>query len=162
MAACGICQGLLCKTCAQFLEKNSFAYWHAAPAELHHKYYCGPCYNEKVGPALDNYLATLAKAKGVFVFMKFKSEETRHYKRVEKPLQVEGRTDEKETLLRLAYVATLAGFNGLIDVSIVASKVRNEGYQTKHWVATGTPTQVDAAKLDAEDQVERLGGRMKK
>ncbi len=120
------------------------------PAELTHRCYCAPCFNDKVGPALDAYNQNVRKAKAVFIFTKFKGEQTRLMKRNEKPIQVEGCLDERDTLLRLAFLAVKVGCNAVIDVDIRAKKLRNEGYQTIRWQASGIPTKVDADKLNRQ------------
>jgi len=146
--SCGICECSLCRRCAQFLEKHSLTFLEPLPAELGHRTYCGACYNEKVEPALASYTGNLERAKGVFVYIKGQGEETRLMKRAEKPLTVLGCTDRAETLLRLALSAVQGGFNALLDVEIVAAKVRNAGYQTMRWRGTGVPTRLDGTKLE--------------
>ena len=154
---CGACRCTLCKKCAQVLEKNSFPLLDPLPEVLKHKHYCVPCYNQTVGPALDDYQLKMRQAKQVFIFNAKKGEETRHYSRTEKKIQVEGCLDEREALIRLAFKTVSAGFNAAVDVTVAPKKIRNEGYQTMRWHAVGIPTLVDAAKLNRENKEEREG-----
>lgn len=150
LSPCGSCQGPVCKRCLQVLEDNAFALLEKVPGDLSHRAYCGPCFVGKVAPALDEYERTLALAKGVFVFHKGQGEETRLIKRSEKPLRVVECTDEKETLLRLAFLAAQRGFNALLDVDLTAKKVRNFGYQTLAWQGTGVPARIDGESLERQ------------
>jgi len=145
--ACGICQGLSCKKCIQSLAEGSFSFLNQIPADLTHRKYCGRCFDEKVAPELHSYQQAMAKAKKIIVFIKGQGEETRLYKRTEKPVQVVDCRDREETLLRLAFFAARANFNGLVDVTISGEKVRNGAYQTSRWHGTGIPTQIDESKL---------------
>jgi len=148
---CAMCQHPVCKRCRQVLEKDSFHFMPTIPVEFTHRNYCGLCYDAQVAPALETYHSTLRHARRVFIFDRRKGEQTRLMRRSEKPLRIEDGTDRSETLLRLAFLAAKAEFNALIDVEISAEKVRNSGYQTSRWSASGIPTKVDADKLNRED-----------
>jgi hypothetical protein len=145
---CELCQQPVCKKCSQKLAADSFEYLKAVPAELKHKLYCGPCFDSKVAPALAHYDDLLAQAKNLNVFNKGQGEETRLMSRSEKPLKVTDCADKKEALMRLAFRAAELGFNCLIDVTIVSTKIRNHGYQNTKWEGTGVPLRVDEAELD--------------
>ena len=73
-------------------------------------------------------------------------------KRAAKPFRVDDCTDRDETLMRLAFLAAKADFNALLDVDIVAKKVRNFGYQTSQWQGIGVPARVDREKLEREEE----------
>ncbi len=150
--SCGICDQAICKKCVAILEKGSFPLLNPLPKELSHRTYCGTCYDEKVGPALEDFRRNLVRAKGVFVFYKNQGEETRLMRRSEKRLQVLDGVDRAETLLRLAFLAVNANFNALIDVEVFATKVRNKGYQTSKWQGSGIPTTVDAKALESKEK----------
>lgn len=82
----------------------------------------------------------LAKARNVGIYFKDQGKETRLLKRSEKPVRVLDCPDREETLLRLAFLAVKAGFIGLLDVDIVATKVRDGAYQTSSWSGSGIPS----------------------
>lgn len=145
---CGKCQGPICKTCVQSLQKNSFPYLNPTPEDLTHKEYCVNCYSSYVGPALDNYNDTIERAKRVMVFHKGLSEETRLMSRAEKPLKLEGCEDKADATLRLAFLAAQKGFNSLIDVDVSPRKIRNAGFQTTKWRAIGVPLTLDEKKYE--------------
>lgn len=146
--SCGRCQEPVCKQCVQILEKDSFPFLNPTPVELTHKTYCVNCYNQHVGPALQNYQSTLARARAVMVFHRGLGEETRLMNRSEKTLEIEGCLDKAEALLRLAFLAASNGFNTLLDVDVWADKVRNAGFQTSRWRASGVPTNLDPKKYE--------------
>ncbi len=148
--ACGICQHPQCKKCVQLVEKGSFALLDPLPPELSHRDYCAACYFEKVLPALESYEQTLQCAKAIFVFDKGQGQETSRMKRHKEPIQVSDCPDREEALLRLAFIAAKAGFNGLLDVQISVKKVRNFAYQNSVWQGKGFPAHVDGERLERE------------
>ena len=84
----------------------------------------------------------MAKAKNISVYVRGQGEETRFFKRKEKPITITDCSDKNETLLRMAFLAATENFNTLFDVSITLKKIRDEGYQTKTWSGTGIPTTI--------------------
>ena len=147
---CGICKTKLCKSCVQLLTGNSFSFLQPCPEQLTHGAYCGSCFNEKVAPELESYQEVMVRAENIIVFFKTQGKETRLIKRAEKSLTVTDCEDRDETLLRLAFLAAKANFNGLIDVEITAEKVFDHAYQTKKWSGKGVPAHLDAKKYAPE------------
>ncbi len=156
--SCGRCAVAICKRCAQTVEPGTFAFLEQIPADISHKTYCVPCYNEAVQPALSSYNGVMARARKVYIFeKKTRGAETRLIKRTEKPVKVEGCSDERDTLMRLAFRVASRGFNALIDVDVQSKKVRDEdGYQTTTWQGIGVPVRVDAVKLEKNQDFATL------
>ncbi len=150
-AQCGLCGGPVCKKCLEKLPENHFSYLESVPPELSHTVYCGRCFDASVAQPLQNYDQLMEKAKAVFVFYRGQGEETRLMRRTEAPISIDGIADRAETLMRLAFRAVEAGFNTLVDVDILATKVRNEGYQTTKWKGIGTPTLESAERIHARE-----------
>lgn len=151
--SCGVCASALCRTCAQFLEKNSFHLLEPnIPANLTHETYCGKCFIEHVAPALNEYETTLENARSLLVFTRSRGDETRVVRSSEKKISVADCADEKETLLKLAFVASKKKFNALLDVEFSSRKIRNGGYQTSLWNGSGIPARVDASKFPVPDR----------
>lgn len=144
---CGLCQGALCKNCAQFLEADQFAFLPTLPEKLKHSTYCGPCFSEHVEPEIHRYNEDLQKAKNLTVFFVGDSKLTRNFKRNEKPLKVTHCTDREETLVRLAFLAVQSQFNALIDVDIKSEKVREGSYQTTRYSGTAMPVNLTSQRL---------------
>lgn len=130
-----------------FLDEDTFSFVKRVPEYLTHSTYCNPCYLTKVTPALDIYNAKIERAKGVQVFFKVQSKETRLINRDQNPVRVKECADKEETLLRLAFKAQEAGFDGIVDVDIVAEKVKSGSYQTFKFSGTGIPAYLDPKKL---------------
>lgn len=147
---CGLCLNAVCKKCSQELVENTFSFLAQVPTELTHRLYCGACYDSKVAPELASYEAYQSRAKRVFVYLNNQGEETRFIKRSEKPVHVVDCRDRSETLLRLAFFAAKAGFNGLVDVQITQKKLRNDAYQTSRYQGVGVPVRLDGEKLNLE------------
>ncbi|MFM6928839.1 MAG: hypothetical protein ACKOX6_10275 [Bdellovibrio sp.] len=144
---CGICKEDVCKKCAQFLEDGQFSYMTSIPADFRHTTYCGPCFDQKVTPALAEYEAMLEKAKGIVVFYKADSKETRHFRRIEKPYKVTDCADKDEVMMRLAYQTAEAGFNSILDVEVSSKKVLNGTYKTSTWSGVGIPAQITSKRF---------------
>ena len=144
--ACGICKEDLCKYCTQFVEEGHFSFYSYLPPELSHTTYCNPCYDAKVEPKQEQYDAMIAEAKNINVYLKDQGKESRTFSRLEPAVTVERCADREETLLRLAFQAVERGFNGLVDVDIVAEKVRDGAYQTQVFNASAIPTDISEKK----------------
>jgi len=139
---CGLCQAAICKACAQFLEPEAFAFLPKRPEALSFDTYCGPCFDANVTPGLLSYQQSLEQAKNVEVFNKSQSKETRLIKRIAAPVQVQNCPDHDEAVLRLAFLAIEAGYNGIVDLELKSQKHKNGSYQTTTWSGTATPAQV--------------------
>jgi hypothetical protein len=136
---CFACTEAVCKTCAQFVDEDTFSFRKAIPEGLGEGAYCFQCYDSKVQPELSSYAQELERAGTIQVFTKDQTKETRLMKRSEETFAVEGCTDRDETLLRLAYQAVRAGYEVLVDVDLSSKKVRDHAYQKAMWSGTGVP-----------------------
>lgn len=139
MLKCGCCESDVCKYCAHVLPEDQFSFLTSVPSELKHSVYCPPCFNLHVADAWEDYQLTMEKAKNINVYLSHQGKETRLIKRKEKPITVTQCKDHDEALMRLAFLAAKAGFNGLVDVDLVSQKVKIGGYQTLTWSGKGIP-----------------------
>lgn len=153
---CEICEEPLCKSCVQFLEPDTFTFLSELPDELSHDRYCEHCYASTVIPALDSYEEVMERAKQVFVYFTTQRAGIPLTGRSKAKVKVESCPDRDETILRLAFFAAEQKFNALIEVEVIAEKVRNAGYQKSKWRGVGEPANVDAAKVTRNDRQERL------
>ncbi len=148
--ACEICESDICKKCAQILDKDAFSYMPSIADDLKHTVYCESCFQEKVQPAQDEYEETMARAKDVWVFFTTQRKEIPLIKREKEMFEIFSCPDRDETILRMAFLSALGGFNALIDVEVSSAKVRNEGYQTSVWKGVGRAAQIDSEKLERQ------------
>lgn len=146
---CGICQAILCKDCTQFLGEEAFSFLKKIPEELKHATYCGNCFDEKVRPAQEAYLKTMARAKNVYIFEKSEKYIPLINKSKNK-LIITDCADRKDTLLRLAFLAAQDNFNAVINVEITYKKIRINNYQTTAWSGMGFPAQIRSSRLEAD------------
>jgi hypothetical protein len=144
---CGICESPVCKYCAQFTDDSTFAFLPALSPDLQHDTFCGPCFDAKVAPVQAEYARTLGAAKSVLVFAKNQGKETRLMKRLADPVQVVNCPDEKEAILRLAFLAALGGYNAIVDMDLQSERQKNGSYRTTIWRGTAIPVNIDPAKL---------------
>jgi len=116
------------------------------PVHLQASTFCNPCHITHIEPALDDYNQQMEAAKNVLVYLKDQSKESRLLSRKEAPIKVLC-DDKDETMLRLAFLAQEAGFNGLIDVEIKSEKVRKGGtWQKAAYTGVGIPTHIESRR----------------
>ncbi len=144
--SCGICKNSVCKSCAQFTDEDHFSFLAEVPADLKHSTFCVVCFDEKVAPQLETYNATMERAKDINVFLKNQTKESRMLKGSDEVYRVDECEDRNETLLRLAFKAAQANFNALINVDLIATKVKLGTYQKTMWSGTGVPAHLPDKK----------------
>jgi hypothetical protein len=145
--SCELCQAAVCKSCAQFLNEDDFAFLPENERKFANGSYCTPCFDSEVGPELAADDQLREQANDVIVYFKNQSKETRLFKRTKDILRVPSCTDKEETVLRLAFLAAQKGYNAIIDVDISAEKVRTQGgYQSSNWRGTAVATHLDSGK----------------
>ena len=141
------CAESICKTCARFLDEETFSFFKKIPEVLSHTTYCEPCYHANVEPEFPKYAEIIEKAKNILVFAKSQGKETRLIKRLEDPIEVKDCNDHDEAIMRLAFLAAQSGYNSIIDMDLKSEKIRTGSYQTSVWTGTAIPAQVNDAKL---------------
>lgn len=145
--ACGLCGSAVCKSCAQFMDEDAFAFLSPKPAPLAHDTYCPGCYDREVAPARADYDALMARARELPLYLKKQSRETKWVDRQADPVTVEACPDHDEALLRLAFQALQRGYNALVDVQLTSTKLRPGNYQTTVWDGSGTPANLDPERM---------------
>ena len=151
---CGVCEGTLCKRCSQFLSEDTFSFLDQIPEVLKHTYYCHPCYDDQVAPALETYNETMERARGLYCFFTTQKKSVPMLRKSKEKVQVKACPDRDETILRLAFFAAQQGFNAITEVALTCEKVRNLAYQNSLWHGIAIPTEVDVEKLE-----RMVGGR---
>jgi hypothetical protein len=153
---CNLCEDSVCKKCSHILDEKTFSFMEEIPEILTHSLYCSTCYDQEVAPALDTYNEIVERAKSVFVFFTTQRKEIPLIKRSRLVFEVKDRQDRDDTILRLGFLAAKENFNAITEVTVVASKVRNGGYQTSTWSGSGIPAMIDAEKLARQDKVNEI------
>ena len=129
------------------MDEGTFSFLKKVPDELSHLAYCLSCYNEKVQEPLARYKATMEKAKEIMIFTKSQAKETRFVKRDQIPYKIKECIDPDEVVMRMAFRAVQMNFNSVVDVDVLAEKVRNGSYQTSKFTGSGMPANVILSKL---------------
>lgn len=142
LLSCGICELPVCKSCAVYLEENYFSFMKTVPRDLSHITYCHGCFEAKVANALISYDDVMERARNIEIFTKSQGRETRLMKRAVRPVEALNCPDKQETILRLAFLAAEAGYNGLIDVELKSKKIIVNSYQSTLWNGRGVPIQL--------------------
>jgi hypothetical protein len=147
---CGLCKGLVCKSCVEFIQADAFSFMTKLPEELTHSNYCLFCYSTHIQPAIRTYNQTMKRAKDIIIIDKPSRKPLPILDRSVEPLLVDGCPDREETVLRLGFMAAERGYNAVIKANIAYKKVRNAGYQKMIWQGTGFPANLDAPKLEKQ------------
>lgn len=129
------------------MGEDRFSFMRKIPAILTHPVYCIGCFDEHVSSHLNEYEATMEKAKEVLVFTKNDSKRTGHIKRKEEPLKIEDCEDEDEVVLRLAFLAAQNGFNCLLDLVISNRKIIVGSHKKTIFNATAIPVTIDPSEI---------------
>ncbi len=140
MLSCAVCAVSVCKNCAQFIDEDTFSFLDVKKPEMAHTTFCNTCFDQTIAPDLASYQETMEAAKNISIYFNDQGKETRLMKRIDVLLTIKNCPDSRETLMRLAFKAVQMGFNAVIDVNLVVSKVRTGAYQTSTYNATGIPT----------------------
>lgn len=145
---CGICQEPLCKSCRQFLEASTFSFLETLSDELKHTFYCSPCYDTTVAPALESYHGIMEQARDLYFFFNTQRKMIPVIKRGKEAVRVVEQEDRDETILRLAFKAVEQGYNAVIEADVISKKIRNAGYEKSCWQGSGFPAQIDIEKFE--------------
>lgn len=140
---CGLCQEHVCKSCAEFLDQDAFAFLKKIPEELTHTAYCSNCFDDKVAAPLADYNQALEKARDIYIFTKDQTKQTRLLKRKEEPYHVENCEDEEEAIMRMSFMAVQAHFNAVIDIQLNSKKIIVGSHKKTIWSGTGVPITID-------------------
>lgn len=147
---CGMCACAVCKSCAHFLEPESFAFAPAVTPEIKHGVFCQDCFSEKVAGPLAEYFDVLETAKNIDVFYKDQSKETRLVRRKEKPVSVAPCDDREDVVMKLAFYAALGGFDSVVDIDLKSEKVHVGTYSKLVWKGTGVPAHAKGKVINTE------------
>lgn len=127
--------------------EGTFSLMPVVPTSLQHSVYCLSCYKENVEEALANYQVLVEQAKEIMIFDRSQGKETRFIKRNEDLVKIKDCEDYDEAIMKLAYQALQCGCNAVVDVDIIAEKVRTGSYQTQKFHGSGRPAQVKTSQL---------------
>lgn len=127
----------------------SFSFLKTIPEELTHEIYCNLCYNNTVEPALTSYAEIMMRAKDVFIFER-KIKSIPLIMKSKQKMSVIDCPDKQETMLRLAFFAAEQDFNAVVQVELIGTKVRINGYQTMSWSGTGFPARIRVSGLQQQ------------
>ncbi|MES2857530.1 MAG: hypothetical protein V4692_16790 [Bdellovibrionota bacterium] len=108
--------------------------------------YCSPCFDKSAAQGLAKYEEIARRAGNVSVFFDDQGKETRTIKRSDFKFKIDDCPDRDETVLRLAFLAAQAGFNGILDVEVVYTKVREGSFKLSSWSGSGTAAKLENAE----------------
>jgi hypothetical protein len=151
---CGLCGQSICRGCEISLEEGAFSFLAEVKPELEHLHYCQACHASTVEPELEAYNAMKAQARGVFFFFDTRKQQIPTLKKSREKIEVKACVDRNETILRLGFIAAQQGYNAVINAQVVATQMRDHGYQKTNWSGVGYPAMVDGDRLDRHFEVD--------
>lgn len=135
---CRACDSAVCKSCLEFVSDETFEYADYTEANSPIGSYCSSCYTTEIVPALEEYEEILSRANDVTVFSADQGKETRLIKRSDLKFKIDECADKDALILRLAYLAAKAGYNTIVDMDLVYTKVRDGSFKLSNWSGTAT------------------------
>lgn len=156
---CGLCTDPVCKSCVENWTTDRIKFLAPIPEELSHSRYCQFCFDQTVAPVLQEYEATLERAREVHFWPKSFKGHIHTVRKSEKEVTVDGAADRDEVTMHLAFVAAQKGYNAVIKAELTSQKVRNFGYQTTTWSGRALPAQIDEARVAREEYQEEVWRR---
>jgi hypothetical protein len=137
---CGLCEDPSCKNCARLFDEDAFRFLPKVSDEIQKGVYCESCYQAKIAETAEAYEATMTAARNVDVYFKDQGKETRLIPRAKNiKYVINNCTDRDELILRFAFLAVLDGYSTIVDVDVVADKVRDGSYQTTNYHGSAVP-----------------------
>lgn len=147
---CEACGAPVCKNCVVFNPPEKYRYHPAPPAELKHEIFCVDCFERDAAPLLAHYDEVLARAHEVTVISKFFRGQIPTLKRARVKTSVDEHIDEKQAVEHLQFLAAWEGYDSVIQLEKESRQVRNHGYQTSRWKATGLFANLDHRRFRPE------------
>ena len=137
---CIHCQSSLCKSCAVFVDENSYPYLNLFQKSVAQGAHCPSCYQEKTQEAIEDYNVLLKRAQNLEVFYRrINGKETRLMKRIDPLVVLENCLDEKDILIRLAFVAVQRDAECVVDIEVFSEKQKEGSYSLVTWRGSGFP-----------------------
>lgn len=122
------------------MDQNIFEYSDLLPKQILDKAMCPNCYDSEAHDIVEKYKEALETAKDVDIYDENQAKATYKMPRHEKPISVADCDNREEVLMRLAFLATLKGFNTLLDVGLQSKKITVSGrYKKLIWSGKGIP-----------------------
>lgn len=139
---CRACDSAVCKNCLEFVSDETFEFADFNESNSPIGSYCSSCYTTEIVPKLDLYNEILERAKEVTIFSYDQGKETRLIKRSDFKMKIDECEDKDALIMRLAYIAAKAGYNTLVDMDLVYTKVRDGSFKLANWSGTATAANV--------------------
>ncbi len=149
---CDLCHEEVCKKHIEKLDGSEYPFGSKKNQNIFSKVnFCSECFDTQVKPELDEYEATLEKAKQVAIWSdKFKGRVKTNKKSLDK-IVLKDFKDKKILTLAMGFIAAEQGFNGIIEFEVSSRKIRENEYQSTRYDGSGRPVDVDAEWLERSE-----------
>lgn len=142
--SCRECDSAVCKSCIEFVGDDVFEFDEYTEENSPVGHYCSTCYTTEIVPRLEVYNEIVERAKEVSVFSTEKGKESRLIKRTDVHLKIDECADKEDLIMKLAYMAAKAGYNSIVDMDLVYTKVRDGSFKLANWSGTATAANLNS------------------
>jgi hypothetical protein len=149
--ACELCATRVCKNCVAYLSPDRIRLHPAPPATLK-QIYCVECFESEAAPFLAQYDEAATRAVDVTMVSKNFRGPVDAVKRAAAPTKVDGHVDCRDAEEQLRFLAAWNGFDAILQVETGANQLRNHGYQSRRWWASGLFAKLAPAKASEESK----------
>ena len=145
---CGECSGSICKNCVRYLANDHLRFHPSPPPWAAQGVFCADCFETLVEPEVAKYDEVMARSESVKVMY-----DTFHgyipcIKKAKRSTEVENDDLGRGIAIqRLKFLAAWEGYDSVIELKTTGEKVRNHGWETKSWSASGVFANVDYKKF---------------
>lgn len=134
---CEECDAEVCKNCVVHLAADRFAYHPDPPPILLKHTFCRDCHEREIAPIEAAYDEVQRRSEGITVVRKTFRGQLPCLKRASASTVVANAAAANLALRHLQFLAAWAGYDAVVDVEVIPTKVRNHAYETKRWDAVG-------------------------
>ncbi|MGZ3653376.1 MAG: hypothetical protein ACXVB9_14690 [Bdellovibrionota bacterium] len=145
---CGECERNVCKNCVRYLANDHLRFHPEPPSWAKHGVFCADCFDTLVTPEVAKYDEVMERSEHVKVI-----HDTFHgyipcFKKAKRSTEVTSEDLGRGIAIqRLKFLAAWEGYDSVIELSTTGTKVRNHGWETKSWNASGVFANVDYKKF---------------
>ena len=144
---CGLCERDVCKNCVQYLEQDKLRFHPAPPAFAKHGIFCVDCYEEQVRAEVEKYEEVLARSEQVKIVRASFHGYIPTFKKAERTTEVNDDAGRGIAVNRLKFLCAWEGYDTVTELDTEHKKVRNHGWESKIWSASGRFVNLDHKKF---------------
>jgi hypothetical protein len=144
---CGPCEREVCKNCVAYLAPDQFRFHPAPPEFSKFGVFCIDCFENEVRAEVERYNEALERSEKVKIVRSSYHGYIPCLRKAERDTEVKDDAGRGIAVWRLKFLCAWEGFDTVIHLDTKHKKVRNEGWETKSWSASGLFVDLDHKKF---------------